>query len=150
MFDTTARLSGRDSSPGSDVYMRVFGVKGGVKRTDLISAGFRGGPTLGGDSYTAGITAYAPNRGILTFVTTRGGMSTLYYRNNNTGNIDDLAHAPSFDGQPSIFGVATGARANFVAFTSKHSGTFEARSATAAPGSRTDIFFKHLIDGEAL
>ena len=160
VFDSGAGLTGRDRNPGSDVYMRVFGPKGGARRTDLISASFRGGPSLGGDSYNGGITAYAPNRGILTFVTTVGGMSTMYYRNNNSGNIDDLAHVPSLDGKPAITGVVTSARANFIAFSAGHSGTFELtrRGRRGLPDlgdldlapARQDVFFKHLIDGEAI
>ena len=159
VFDTTTRLTGRDSSSGSDVYMRVLGPRGGVNRTDLISAAFRGGPSLGGDSYNGGITAYAPNRGILTFVNTRNGMSTMYYRNNNSGNIDDLAHVPSADGQPAIYDVVTSARANFIAFSARHAGTFELTRRgrgrdllddVLGGANRQDVFFKHLIDGQPI
>ena len=152
VFDSQALLSGRDRSSGWDVYMRVFGPSGGVKRTDLISATRRGGPALGGDSFNGGITAYAPNRGILTFVTTRDGLSTLYYRNNNTGNIDDLAHVRSVDGRPAIYDVVTSARANFIAFSARHAGSFELKRVRDALGtpSRQDVFFKHLIDGEPI
>ena len=41
--------------------------------------------------------------------------SILYFRNNNSGNIHPLAHAPA--GSP-ISGAVTSARANFVAFMS--------------------------------
>ena len=85
--------------------------------TDLISATRRGGQSLGGDSFNGGITAYAGTRGIVVFVNQRGGGSDLYYRNNHTGNIDDLAHAPA---SSPIQDVVTSARANFVAFTSTY------------------------------
>jgi hypothetical protein len=137
VFDTRERLAQGDGNSGVDVYMRVFGPSGDSVRTDLISAKGRGGASLGGNSANGGITAYAPNGGILTFVNTRGGSSTLYYRNNNSGNIDDLAHARSAGGSHGIYDVATGARANWVAFTSR-------------AGGRTNVFFKHLTGGEPI
>jgi hypothetical protein len=140
-FDTGAALVGRDRNRGRDVYTRTFAARGGSLNTDLISATRRGGSSLGGDSENGGLTAYAAGRGIVVFVNHRAGGSTLYYRNNNSGNIDDLAHA----GDRTIFDVATSARANWVAFSS---------AATDFPYDRNggvqDVFLKHLVDGHAL
>ncbi len=139
-FDTGAGLSGKDGNPGSDVYQRLVRADGGPYDTDLISAPRRGGRSLGGNSYNGGVTAYAGTRGIVVFVHDEGGSSTLYYRNNHTGNIDDLAHASSAG---PIFDVATSARANFVSFTSS--------SPFVGPtGGQQAVYFKHLVDGEAL
>jgi hypothetical protein len=141
VFQTGARLTGNDTNPGSDVYMRV--IRGGhVAATDLISAFRRGAHSLGGSNVAGGITAYGAPRGIVTFASAQGGRDTLYYRNNHTGNIDDLAHA---SGGAVIFDVATSARANFVAFSSTYSGfRFDHN------GSQQDVFFKALRDGSAL
>jgi hypothetical protein len=139
VFQTGARLTGNDTNPGSDVYMRV--IRGGrVVDTDLISASRRGAHSLGGSNLAGGITAYGAPRGIVTFASAQGGSDTLYYRNNHTGNIDDLAHA---SGGAVIFDVATSARANFVAFSSTYPGfRFDHN------GSQQDVFFKGLVDGE--
>jgi hypothetical protein len=141
VFQTGARLTGNDTNPGSDVYMRV--IHGGhIVATDLISAVRRGAHSLGGSNVAGGITAFGAPRGIVTFASAHGGSDTLYYRNNHTGNIDDLAHA---SGGASIFDVATSARANFVAFTSSYAGfRFDHN------GSQQDVFFKALRDGDAL
>ncbi|MBX5443131.1 MAG: hypothetical protein IRZ32_16585, partial [Solirubrobacteraceae bacterium] len=139
-FDTAARLARNDRNPGRDVYMRLMRGGGGPRGTDLISATRRGGASLGGDSVNGGITAYAGTRGIVVFVNHRGGGSDLYYRNNHTGNIDDLAHAPA---SSPIAAVVTSARANFVAFAS--TATF-----VGPTGGRRAVFFKHLVDGEAV
>jgi hypothetical protein len=141
VFQTGARLTGNDTNPGTDVYMRV--IRGGhVADTDLISASRRGAHSLGGTNLAGGITAYGAPRGIVTFASAHGGSDTLYYRNNHTGNIDDLAHA---SGGAAIFDVATSARANFVAFSSTFSGfRFDHN------GGQQDVFFKGLVDGEAL
>ena len=161
-FETRASLVGRDRNPGYDMYMRVFGPFGGVKRTDLISAAARGAGSLGGDSYNGGITAYAPNRGILVFTHTEGQSSDMYYRNNNSGNIDDLAHSAALNGTPGITEVQTSARANFVAFSSSYTGDlarpFSGRTPRGVPGGLIDelfsptqnVYFKHLIDGERI
>jgi hypothetical protein len=142
VFQTGARLTGNDTNPGSDVYMRI--VRGGhVRATDLISASRRGAQSLGGTSVAGGISAYGALHGIVTFANVQGGQDTLYYRNNHTGNIDDLAHASG--GALSIFDVATSARANFVAFSSTYPGfRFDHN------GSQQDVFFKGLRDGAAL
>jgi hypothetical protein len=143
VFQTSARLVGNDTNPGSDVYMRVLSGRGHLRATDLISASRRGAHSLGGTSLAGGITAYGALRGIVTFANVQGGQDTLYYRNNHTGNIDDLAHASG--GAFSIFDVATSARANFVAFSSTFEGFRFDRN-----GSQQDVFFKALRDGQAL
>lgn len=123
---------------GGNVQMRVFRARGGTTRTLRVTRG-------GGTSASGGLTAFAANRGIVTYVTSRGGASDLFYLNNNSGNSDDLAHATGPGSQPSIFDVSTSARANFVAFTSTGSEfPFDGNGATP------DVFFKHLIDGIAL
>jgi hypothetical protein len=143
VFQTGARLTGNDTNPGSDVYMRVVSRGGHVRATDLISASRRGAHSLGGTSLAGGISAYGALRGIVTFANVQGGQDTLYYRNNHTGNIDDLAHASG--GPAAIFDVATSARANFVAFSSTYSGfRFDHN------GGQQDVFFKALRDGDAL
>jgi hypothetical protein len=142
-FETSARLAGNDDNGSQDVYERVIGPPR-TQRPELISAVRRGARSLGGTSSNGGVTAYAAGRGIVTFATTVGGTTTLYYRNNNTGNIDDLAHAPARGG-PGIFDVAAGARANFVAFASPATGfPFDGN------GALQDVFFKHLTAGKPL
>jgi len=143
VFQTGAQLTGSDTNPGTDVYMRVVSRGGHVRATDLISASRRGAHSLGGTSLAGGITSYGSLRGIVTFANVRGGQDTLYYRNNHTGNIDDLAHASG--GGASIFDVATSARANFVAFSSTFSGFRFDRN-----GGQQDVFLKALRDGEPL
>jgi hypothetical protein len=140
-FQTRSSLAGRDRNPGLDVYTRTFAARGGSLRTDLISATRRGGSSLGGDSENGGLTAYAAGRGIVVFVNHRARGSTLFYRNNNSGNIDDLAHT----GDRAIFDVATSARANWVAFTSAAASFAHDRN-----GGVPDVFLKHLVDGHAL
>jgi hypothetical protein len=143
VFQSDARLTGNDTNPGSDVYMRIVSGGGHVRATDLISASRRGAHSLGGTNVAGGITAYGAARGIVTFANAQGGQDTLYYRNNHTGNIDDLAHASG--GAFSIFDVATSARGNFVAFSSTFSGfRFDHN------GAQQDVFFKGLRDGDAL
>jgi len=139
-FDTTARLARNDTSAGRDVYQRLMRADGRAFETDLISATRRGGSSLGGNSFNGGITAYAGTRGIVVFVNHRGGASDLYYRNNHSGNIDDLAHAP---GAAPIANVVTSARANFVAFTST-------AGFVGDTGGQQAVFFKHLVDGETI
>jgi hypothetical protein len=143
VFQTAARLTRNDTNPGFDVYMRIVDGDGSVHGTDLISAWRRGAGSLGGTSLAGGISVYGAVRGIVTFANLRGGSDTLYYRNNHTGNIDDLAHASG--GPFSIFDVATSARANFVAFSSTYSGFHFDRN-----GSQQDVFFKALRDGDPL
>ncbi|UGS38176.1 hypothetical protein DSM104329_04599 [Capillimicrobium parvum] len=136
-FDTSARLTRRDRNRGRDVYMRVLGPRGGPSRTDLISATRRGGRSLGGHSFNGGITAFAATRGIVVFVNERA-TSVLYFRNNNSGNIHPLAHAPA---SSPISGAVTSARANFVAFMSTAGFVGDTAGLPA-------VFFKHLIHGE--
>jgi hypothetical protein len=71
-----------------------------------------------------GITVYGSRRGIVTYF----DGSDLYYFNEHSGNSDDLAHMDD-----DIIATATSARANFVAFS-----------------SGGNVYFKHLVDGEAL
>ena len=146
VFDTRTRLARGDGNDGFDVYVRGFRQRGGPIGTDLISASRRGGQSLGGDSHNGGITAYAWHRGILVFVNNQGARSTLWYRNNNSGNIDNLAAADSpVPGRPAIFEPYTSARANFVAFSSvADSFRFDGN------GAGQDVFLKHLIDGAPL
>jgi hypothetical protein len=139
-FDTTSALTGTDDNGGSDVYQRLVHASGGPYDTDLISAPRRGASSLGGNSYNGGLTAYAGTRGIIVFVNDTGSGSDLYYRNNHSGNIDDLAHAAA--GSP-ITEVVSSARANFVAFTSS-------AGFVGDTGGQPAVFFKHLIDGEAI
>jgi hypothetical protein len=156
-FEALSALTGRDHNPGWDMYMRVLGGSGGVKETDLISASARGAGSLGGDNYNGGITAYGPNRGILVFTHTRGPSTDLYYRNNHSGNIDDLAHSAAVDSLGGINEVQTSARANFVAFSSAYSGDLSQPFGGARGGLLQNLFadhrhvyFKHLVDGERL
>jgi hypothetical protein len=142
VFDTSSRMARGDRDRGVDVYMRTFGPRGGSRKTDLISATRRGGRGLRGASSNGGLTAFAARRGIVVFANSVGGHSDLWYRNNNTGNIDDLAH--SF-GSRSIFDVYTSARANFVAFSSTGEDFRFDRN-----GGTQDVFFKHLVDGEGV
>lgn len=123
----------------------MFKAAGGVRKTDLISATRRGRPSLGGASFNGGVTAYAANRGIITFVNNDEGESVLYYRNNNSGNIDDLARAARVGEQFAITDVYTSARANFIAFSSTGENFPFDRN-----GDTQDVFFKHLVDGERL
>jgi hypothetical protein len=110
-FQTNANLVGRDHNSGSDVYVRTLGAKGGVKKTDLISAFQRGGGSVGGDNENGGLTAFGAATGFIWFVNDDSSGSTLFYRNNNSGNIDDLVHAGA------LSDVETSARGNFVVYT---------------------------------
>jgi hypothetical protein len=163
-FDTPAKLSGRDSNPGVDTYLRVFGPKGGAKRTDLISYAqpkvhFDGQ----GDNYNGGITAYGTNRGIITFTHVGAPASDAYYWNQHTGNADDTAHAAALPGEPGITQMVTSARANFIAFTSAYTsdmsqpftgirergrGPILSIDSVFSPASQ--VYFKMLVDGEQL
>src|SRR3954470_4160888 len=110
-FQTSANLVGRDHNSGADVYVRTLGAKGGVKKTDLISAFQRGAGSVGGDNENGGLTAFAAANGFVWFVNHDSSGSTLFYRNNNSGNIDDLVHAGA------LSEVETSARGNFVVYT---------------------------------
>jgi hypothetical protein len=132
-FDTKARLKGNDHDSNVDVYTRVVHARGGPSRTDLIS-------TAGGkNAFNGGITAYGANRGIIVFGIEEGSGSGLWYRNNHTGNIDDLAYTT----EGVLEGIATSARANFVAFTAAES------ISPLLRGNHSQVFFKQLVDGEA-
>ena len=133
VFDTRARLTKRDHDNNVDVYTRVVKRRGGTSRTDLIST------APGSDAYNGGITAYGANRGIIVFGINDGGGSGLWYRNNHTGNIDDLA----FTNEGALYGIASSARANFVAFTAAEAISRLDRS------DHADVYFKHLVDGES-
>lgn len=139
-FDTKSALAATDDNPGSDVYQRLVHADGGSYNTDLISAARRGAASLGGNSYNGGLTAYAGTRGIIVFVNDTASTSDLYYRNNHSGNIDDLAHAPA---SAPITEIVTSARANFVAFTSR-------QPFVGDTGGQPAVFFKLLVDGEAV
>jgi hypothetical protein len=110
-FQSGANLAGRDHNSGSDVYLRTFRARGGAQKTDLISAFARGSGSVGGDNENGGLTAFGAATGFIWFVNHDGSGSTLFYRNNNSGNIDDLVHADA------LSEVATSARGNFVVYT---------------------------------
>jgi hypothetical protein len=161
-FDTSAKLSSRDSNPGIDTYLRVFGPKGGAKRTDLITYAqpkvhFDGS----GDNVNGGITTYGTNRGIITFTHTGGDASDAYYWNQHSGNADDTAHAAALPSQAGITQMVTSARANFIAFTSSYTsdmsqpftgvhgrGAILSIDSLFSPASQ--VYFKMLVDGEAI
>ena len=91
VFNTRRRLTGKDRNSSQDVYTRVVKRSGGPSRTDLISAPGKGSRSFGEPASNGGITAYGANRGIITFTAGQNAGATLFYRNNNTGNIDNLA-----------------------------------------------------------
>lgn len=133
VFDTGARLKQSDHDSYVDVYTRVVHARGGPSRTDLIST------APGQNAYNGGITAYGANRGIIVFGIEEGAGSGLWYRNNHTGNIDDLA----FTTEGKLEGIATSARANFVAFSAKQA------ISRLLGGTHSEVFFKQLVDGES-
>jgi hypothetical protein len=144
IFDTTARLARGDRGSATDVYTRQIARRGRARRTDLISATRRGGRRLPGQSAEGDITAFGTNRGFLTWVTTTGSRSVFWYRNNNSGNIDELAVGRA-SGGPSIFDAVTSARGNFVAYSSTaRQGRFDRN------GRIQDVFVKHLGQGDRL
>jgi hypothetical protein len=110
-FQTGSNLVGRDHNSGTDVYVRTLGARGGVKKTDLISAFRRGAGSVGGDNENGGLTAFAAANGFVWFINHDPSGSTLFYRNNNSGNIDDLVHADTLND------AETSARGNFVVYT---------------------------------
>jgi hypothetical protein len=136
VFDTPAPLTRGDSGSNWDVYLRVFKTTGGPRKTMLVSG--RGGQSLGGDSHNGGVTAYGWPRGIVIFATTLGNETTLWYMNLHSGNIDDLAHAQSNDGNPAIVDMASSARANYAVFSSTDS------FAGDTNGPTQDVFLKFL------
>jgi hypothetical protein len=138
VFDTADRLSGKDRNSSTDVYTRTMRARGGPAKTDLISAPRRGARAFGNSS-NGGITSYGQHHGIITFVVHARGGDTLNYRNNRTGNIDDLAHS-----RGGFADVATSARANFMAFTSRSSLSRFGRNPFP------NVYFKTLVDGEPI
>jgi hypothetical protein len=132
-FDTRRRLSHRDRDHYTDVYMRVVGRHGGAHRTLLVSI------VRGKDAYNGGITAFGQNRGIVVFGIHEGRGSGLWYFNKHTGHADDLA----FTTRGTIHGIATSARANFVAFTARQ------RLSRLVRSSHATVYFKHLVDGQS-
>lgn len=161
-FQTRASLVARDRNPGLDVYTRTLTRGGRPRKTDLISSPRRGAGSLGGDNENGGLTAYAANRGIVVFANHRESGSTLFYRNNNSGNIDDLAVAgkrqksdedddrfptagAAQEADRAIRDISTSSRANWVAFTSTSRNFPFDRN-----GYVPDVFFKHLVDGESI
>lgn len=145
IFQSRSRLSRKDTSRAPDVYTRQIASSGRARRTDLISASRRGGRRLRGESHDGDITAYGTNRGFLTWVTTDRGRSTFWYRNNNSGNIDDLAIASGGGNGPPITDAVTSARGNFVAYSATDTqGRFDRN------GRVQDVFVKHLGRGDRL
>jgi hypothetical protein len=163
-FDTPAKLSSRDNNPGADTYLRVFGAKGGAKRTDLITYAQPNVHFDGqGDNVNGGITAYGTNRGIITFTHTAGEASDAYYWNQHSGNADDTAHAAALPGGTGISQMVTSARANFIAFTSaymadmsqpftgiRERGRGPILSIDSLFSPQSNVYFKMLVDGEAI
>jgi hypothetical protein len=132
-FETRRRLSRRDDDHNKDVYMRILGRHGGARRTLLVSI------VPGRDAYNGGITVYGQNRGIVVFGIREGRGSALWYFNKHTGNADDLALTRS----GTLYGIATSARANFVAFTTKR------RLSRFDRSRHTTVYVKHLVDGQS-
>jgi hypothetical protein len=164
-FDSAAKLSSDDRNPGIDTYLRVFGPRGGPKRTDLITyAESKVHFTPAGDNYNGGITAYGTNRGILTFIHKDATSTDAYYWNQHTGNADDTAHAATLTtGEAGITQMVTSARANFIAFTSPFTADMSQPFAGIRERGRgpilsldslfspaTQVYFKMLVDGEAI
>ncbi len=172
-FESPAKLSKKDKNPGTDLYLRVFGPKGGPSRTDLITfAQPKVDFAPKGDNYNAGITAYGTNRGILDYVHKDARATDMYYWNQHTGNADDVAHAATMpDGTPGITEAVLSARANFIAFTSSFAGDMslpwsgrlgddhgsKLPSGISLPRTLDKLFdpvnsvyFKMLVDGEAI
>ncbi|MBA3301044.1 MAG: hypothetical protein H0T15_04175 [Thermoleophilaceae bacterium] len=87
---------------GSDVFLGVFKSRGGQKGSANASG------QVGGDAKLAGVSAFAANRGIVTF----WSGNSLFDFNKNSGGSDDLANATS-----PIKDAQAGARANFDVFT---------------------------------
>jgi hypothetical protein len=132
-FDTRRRLTRSDHDHFVDVYLRIVGRHGGSRRTVLASL------APGKDAYNGGITAYGQNRGIVVFGIHEGTGSGLWYFNKHTGHADDLA----FTTRGTLYGIATSARANFVAFTAKQ------RLSRLDRSRHATVYFKHLVDGQS-
>jgi hypothetical protein len=132
-FDSRRRLTRSDHDHHVDVFMRIVGRLGGTHRTILVSK------VVGGDAWNGGITSYGQRRGIVVFGIREGRGSALWYFNKHTGHVDDIAYTP----RGRLFGIATSARANFVAFTSRH------RLSHLYRGRHTTVYFKGLVDGQS-
>jgi hypothetical protein len=133
--DRTAGRWGVAFDSGGRAYLKVVGRRGGGGST-VVSRGCE--DSSGGASVSGGVSAFAPMRGIVAFVT---GGDDLCYFNKNTGNADDLAHAQG----GGISEVSISARANFLAFTSTASNfRFDGNGGVA------DVFFKHTARGQGL
>jgi hypothetical protein len=132
VFDTRKRLLPADGDSHEDVYMRIIGRRGHPDRTILVSK------THGGDAFNGGITAFGQKRGIVTFAIRERRGWGLWYFNKHTGNVDDLAFAR----HGTVHGIATSARANFVAFTTAQ------RISRFDRSSYSTIYLKHLVDGQ--
>jgi hypothetical protein len=132
-FESRRRLTRNDRDRYADVYLRVIGRHGGAHRTLLASI------VRGKDAYNGGITAYGQNRGIVVFGIHEGRGSGLWYFNKHTGHADDLAVTT----HGTIYGIATSARANFVAFSAKQ------RLSSLDRSRHTTVYFKHLVDGQS-
>jgi hypothetical protein len=126
--DSDARRWGVSYDNSSGCFLKVLGRRGGGGRTQRVNVVRNNRGALPGRCLNGGVTAFAPTRGIVVFAMNNGGSSTAYYWNKNSGNTDDLS-----DPGAAITEMATGARANFVAWT-----------------QNGQVFFKHLSDGQAL
>ncbi|MGH2905417.1 MAG: TolB family protein [Solirubrobacterales bacterium] len=123
--DATNRERGVTYDSGGQAMLAIVSAHGHVDRR----------PVTSGSSRATSISAFAPHRGIVTFI----AGDSLYYLNRHTGNTDDLAHAYGPIGE----GTAS-ARANFAAFTASGGDGFIGNTSTSA------VFFKHLVDGAKL
>jgi hypothetical protein len=132
-FETRRRLTRDDHDHYVDVYMRIVGRHGGAHRTLRVSI------VPGKDAYNGGITAFGQRRGIVVFGIHEGRGSGLWYFNKHTGHADDLALTTR--GQ--LYGIATSARANFVAFTARR------RLSRLDHSRHRTVYFKQLVDGQS-
>jgi hypothetical protein len=132
-FETRRRLTHDDHDHWVDVYMRIVGRHGGAHRTLRVSI------VPGRNAFNGGITAFGQNRGIVVFGIKEGRGSALWYFNKHTGHADDLALTT----RGSLYGIATSARANFVAFTARQ------RLSRLYRGQHRTVYFKHLVDGQS-
>ena len=132
-FETRRRLTRDDRDHYVDVFMRIVGRHGGAHRTLRISI------KPGRNAWNGGITAFGQNRGIVVFGMQEGRGSAMYYFNKHTGNADDLALTT----WKQLYGIATSARANFVAFTARQ------RLSKLHHSRHRTVYFKHLVDGQS-
>jgi hypothetical protein len=132
-FETRRRLTRDDHDHYVDVYMRIVGRHGGAHRTLRVSI------VPGRNAFNGGITAFGQNRGIVVFGIQEGRGSALWYFNKHTGHADDLAVTT----KRSLYGIATSARANFVAFSARQ------RLSRLDRARHRTVYFKHLVDGQS-